>query len=337
MSEDLRTDARERLQDVLARLAELGTPAQDPQLAVVANWLEQIVEWQRSLEVGRRLARWLLAEAEAPLRQAVAPPERPTLDWFAYALRTWALTASNHLGDLRDARREADNLQRLLPSLAGRWEHATLLMRGLVAEAVHRTDCFDHEGASARMRVVADYYGQLGELFHAALPAVFPERVRSDLHGRALGTWLQSEVLAGLRDPARLEAARALSDRAIDEFPAEVDKERQYQYRCQLETAAGEYAEARRFLARSLRLPDCSHAALAGAVADLGGVSASAQGFPLLHWFRLGAAAALAGAGDERDAFLEAVERAGALNWEWCPPAGSRTTTRRTASCAAWP
>ena len=204
----MRTPARERLGEVLARLAGLGAPARDAQLAIPASWLEQVIEQQRSLEVGRRLARWLLTEAEPPLRRAVTASEQPSLDWFAYALHTWALTACNHLGDLRDARRETEFMERLLPSLAGRWEHATLLMRGLVAQAVHQTDCFDHAAASARMTVVAGYYGQLGELFHAALPAVFPERVRSDLHGRALGTWLQSEILAGLREPARLEAAR---------------------------------------------------------------------------------------------------------------------------------
>ena len=209
-------------------------------------------------------------------------------------------------------------MERLLPSLAGRWEHATLLMRGLVAQAVHQTDSFDHAAASARMKVVAGYYGQLGELFHTALPEVFPTRVRSDLHGRALGTWLQSEILAGLQEPDRLVAARALSERAIDEFPAEADKERQYQYRCQLETAAGEYSEARRFLARSLRLTESGHAALGAAVADLGRVSTVAQGFALLHWFRLGATAALDGAADERDAFLKGVESAEALDWAWC-------------------
>src|SRR5690606_35376739 len=124
-------------------------------------------------------------------------------------------------------------------SLAGQWEHATLLMRGLVAQGVHLTDCFEHDAASSRMEVAAKYYGELGSLFHVILPDVFPERVRSDLHGRALGTWLQSEVLGSLSqaDASRLDRARQMSDIAIDEFPAEADKERQFQYRSQLEAA----------------------------------------------------------------------------------------------------
>ena len=169
------------------------------------------------------------------------------------------------------------------------------------------------------MKVVANYYGELGSLFHVVLPEVFPDRVRSDLHGRALGTWLQSEILGGLcrGDSTRFDWARELSEKAIDEFPAEADKERQYQYRSQLETAAGNFGEARRYLARSLRLKEDSHEALASGITALGEQSVVAEGFAHLHWFRLGVTACLDGSKDEADAFLAAVEKAGALDWRW--------------------
>jgi hypothetical protein len=320
MSAELRTAARRRLEEARHRLAALGAPARDQHLALLSGWLEQTIEVRRDVDLGYRLCTWLLDEVAAPLGGLLAGgPEARSLDWFAYALHTWALTAANHRGALRDARRHLAGLQQLVPSLAGQWEHATLLMRGLVAEAVHLTDCFDHDAASARMKLVANYYGELGALFPVVLPGVFPGRVRSDLHGRALGTWLQSETLAGLcrEDPARLDGARALSERAIDEFPAEADKERQYQYRCQLETAAGDFAAARRYLARSLRLADDSHEALASAVAALGEQSVFAEGFAQLHWFRLGVTACLDGREDEGGAFLAALDRAGALGWCW--------------------
>jgi tetratricopeptide (TPR) repeat protein len=320
VSDELRDPARKRLEEIRTRLAQLGAPARDQHLALLSGWLEQIIEVRRAIELGDRLSTWLLDEVVTPLGQLLAGgPEAGSVDWFAYALRTWNLTAANHRGALRDARRQTGELEKLLPSLAGQWEHATLLMRGLVAQGVHLTDCFEHETASKRMEVAAKYYGELGSLFHVILPDVFPERVRSDLHGRVLGTWLQSEVLAGLcrADASRLDRARRLSEQAIDEFPAEADKERQYQYRSQLEAAAGNFAEARIYLARSLRLKADSHEAIASAIVALAEQSPFAEGFAHLHWFRLGVTACLDGNQEDATAFLAAVEHTGALDWRW--------------------
>ena len=50
----------------------------------------------------------------------------------------------------------------------------------------------------------------------------------------------------------------------------------------------------------------------------LGDQSSSDQGFPLLHWFRLGTTAVLEGADSERDEFLSAVADTGILNSLWC-------------------
>jgi hypothetical protein len=319
LAPDVQKTARQRLHTVVDRLAGLSVPARDPHLALLITWLEQVIELQRALERGYRFASWLQQEVEQPLRERLgSSPDQHSVDWFRFALHTWALTASNHRGSLHDARREAVGIEALIPKLAGHWEHATLMMRGLVAEAVHRTDCFDYAAAASRMSVVAGYYGSFAELFHSALPDLFPTRVRSDLHGRALGTWLQSEILAGLREPARLPAARELSDRAIDEFVAVGDKDRQYQYRSQLETAAGNFAEARRYLAHSLGLDSDMHAALAGAILVVGERSRIEQGFALLHWLRLGVTAALDAVHTEAAAFLAAVATPGVLDSPWC-------------------
>lgn len=319
LATDARNDAQERLAATLRRLGEISASARDSHLEALVKWLEQIIDLHRSLDVGSRVAIWLQAEVLAPLQRALAGgPDADSLDWFGYALHTWALTAYNHRGALADARREANALAGLLPSLAGHWEHVTLLMRGLVAESVHRTDCFELAEASDRMTVVARYYEDLGGLFHAALPTVFPDRVRSEVCGRALGTRLQCEIYAELleQDTDRIARARRLSDRAIDEFPAAADKERQYQYRCQLETAAGAF-EARHWLALSLRLDNDGHPALAAAIQDLGESPSIDQGFAQIHWFRLGVTALLDGAEDEGSAFLMAVREARALSWPW--------------------
>jgi hypothetical protein len=316
---DLAEGARRRVGEILDTLASRGCPARDPHLAILVTWLEQVIELQRLPETGYRLTRWLQAEVNKPLKERLEGTEdAPTLDWFTYALHTWGLTASNHRGALEDARRDAEELKQLAPSLAGQWEHASLLLRGMVAESVHLTDCFDHSAASSRMELVVSYYAQLGDLFQAALPTVFPDRIRSDLCGRALGTWLQSEIFAGLQDPRRLPAARDLSDRAIDEFTSERDKARQYQYRCHLETAAGCYPEARTYLALSLGVVDTSHASISASITRIGETRSGDQGFPLLHWLRIGATAVLNRVEEEQEKFLATIADSSILDSPWC-------------------
>ena len=335
----LRGEVVARLGLIREHLARMEPPSRDPHLSVLANWVELIVEVQRLPEFGARLADWMLAEIEGPLRSLIEPDAaRKSLDWFAYALHLWALTARNHLGALMQARGESEALDRIAPSLAGSWEHTPLLMKGLVTQAVHLTDGFAHDRAAERMEVVARYFGDLSELYHVALPAIFPERVRSDVAARALGTWVQIEVLAGLCDPARLAKARVISDRAIDEFTATADKERQYQYRCQLKIAAGDLTRARQFLARSLRLEDDGHASIAHAIRSREGAANPVQGFALLHWLRLGIAA-LRSATEDAANFRTALESSGLLTSPWCagkvPGYPTHGILRRVASIHA--
>jgi hypothetical protein len=309
-----------RAAKALDRLAALEAPWRNAQLTVLTAWLEQLIEQSRLPVTGQRAATWLLKQADA-LRTRLGGADGTTIDWFAFAVNRLALTAANHLGLLTDARRAFEALDTLLPAVAGQWEHASILMEGLIAQAVHLNDCCAPDEAAARMAPVAKYYEDLSCLMHEALPAVFPERVRSELCGKALGTWLQSEILAAMRDPTRVERARAISERAIAEFTAPSDVNRQFQYRCQLETVAGQYAAAREFLGKALDAPDVSHAGLARLIAAL---PERAQGFPLLHWVRLGATCMVDERADagERTAFVEALRDSGLLRSPWCEKPG---------------
>jgi hypothetical protein len=275
------------------------------------------VEHQRDADRGRRIAAFALAEIDAPLRNALDAPDTrgatADLDWFTYALHRWDLTAANHAGALVAAKAAAAQLDGLTARLAGRWEHAPLLVDGMIARAVHRTDCFAYDDASALMSAVARYYADLSGLFHDALPAVFPERIRSRTRGEALGTRLQAETYAGLRDPKRFEVARRLSDEALDELIADDDKARQRQYRCQLETFAGDYASAREHLAASLGVAP-THAAIGDAIAAI--THPVAQGFALLHWLRLGRAVSMSPSA-EREELMAALNTSKALRLPW--------------------
>lgn len=302
------------LADAVRALSRLEAPWRDVQLGMLTGWLEQLVEQSRQLALGHRLAKWLLERVEAPLREWLPPEARPTVDWFAFVLHRLALTASNHRGALRDARAATRALEELGARIAGRWEHATPLMEGLIAQAVHLTDCLEYEAAARKMGLVAKYYEDLASLAPIAFEGLFGERVRSDLRGKALGTWLQAETLAAVRDRRRIADARRISELAIDEFTAPSDKRRQYQYRCHLETVAGDFATAREFLARSIDAPAATHVAIAHSI---GSLPPPRQGFPLLHWLRLGSVACLDGPADEREAFGSALDAARVADSEW--------------------
>lgn len=219
---------RKRIDDIVPRLAALGARALDPELLSLVTWVEQIIEHQRAVEEGRLIAAFLLREIDAPLGKLLdAGSSAGEIDWFTYALHRWTLTASNHLGDLVGARAAVAQLDALTPALAQRWEHSSLLMQGLIAQAVHHTDCFAYDDVAARMKVVTTYYGELSSLFSTLMPTVFPSQIRSNARAEALGTWVQTETYAGLRDPKRLDVARTLSDEAIAEFSTEDDRARQ--------------------------------------------------------------------------------------------------------------
>lgn len=312
------------LEGLLKDLAGRSAISRNGQLAIVINWLEQMIDVQRKLPFGHKLSRWLVENVASPLRKSFGSNsgELHTLDWFSWALHLWALTASNHLGELQNAQAEVNALQELKPRLVGQWEYAPLLMHGLLAQAVHRTDCFKHQEASVLAKTVADYYKDLADLFQNPMPGHLPESksVHSSWRGRALGTLVQSETFAFLIDgkPTHLDKAREASKLAIEEFAAESDKQRQYQYRCQLETAAEKLDEARKALAQGVGLPEnATHHQIAKTINDLGATAPVAQRFALLHWLRLGNVACRHG-GEQRKRFLTALqEKTAFLNKPW--------------------
>lgn len=306
---------RARLETVVHRLATLGATSRDAYLREITAWLEQVINLQRAFDRGERLIKWFQTEVLAAIINE-APAKEHSLDWFAFTLHSWALTLFNHLGKIASARSEVQRIDDLLPQVAQRWEHAELVAGALVTQAVHLTDCFDYDGASTRARAVVDYYGSFSDLLCEALPDIFPNRVRSELRGKALGTRLQAEMYAALRQPERIDEARRLSDDAIEEFAADDDRSRQFQYRCELETIADRFIEARSFLAKSLGLSDeSSHVEIGVTIRTL---EHAAQGFALLHWLRLGAKLCAAGGSGDRQAFLEALQRSRLLQSAWC-------------------
>lgn len=305
--------AQDYVADINRRLARMGCRGRDPQLAMVLNWIDQVVGHQRLTGRGYRLAHWLLENVAVPLRRELPNDvERETVNWFEYGLRRWALTAANHEGSLFKAEVEAREMRKLARTLATQWERAPILFDGLISQAVHLTDVFEFDRASNDMQLIAKSLETQSDLFSNYRGGEFPDPIKFDLRAKALGTLLQSETLRGFADADRLNMARRLSDAAIGEFADPRDKARQYQYRCHLETLAGDFAAARRYLVLSIRAPqadetDFSHAVVGRLLAEANDGPRWQHDFTASHWLRLGARLCVEGA-SERERFLRAYD-----------------------------
>ncbi len=300
--------------DIVAHLAAMPAPWRRGQLEQLLLWIEQLIEQQRELTVGLAAIAWLESHLLIPLRDRLGS-QGGAIASFAFALENWRLAACNHRGDVTAGRDCVERLTEMIPSLVGQWEDAPLLMRSLTLQAVHLTDCFEFDRAAELARKVDAYYLDLSYLFSDASD-IFPERVRSERRGKALGTRVQAELYAGLQEPSRLEKARDASDAALAEFAERDHQRRQMQYRAQIETALGELAQARRYLAMSLDLSADSHESIAQVIQ---GLEPRQQGFPLLHWLRIGAAALRASrASEESSDFLRAFRAARLTDSDWC-------------------
>ena len=271
-----------RLDAIVTQLAGQSAAIRNTQLRQLVGWGAQYLEL-RTLQLADHALGFLELRVALPLRGLLSDASRGETDWFLAQLLVYQLVNRNHRGELAAARTLCERLDRLIPSLASDWEQAPLLTEALTCKAVHLNDCREYQQASGIMGAVDGYYSGLAALMSDALPGVFPARVRARHRGIALGTQLQSEMFSGLSDPARLEKARRLSDEALDEFSAGDDRARQFQYRCQLETYAGNFPQARQWLAQSLCCGD-AHEDLSVQIRLLHGPQ---QGFALLHWSRI--------------------------------------------------
>jgi hypothetical protein len=305
--------AQEHTSNINRQLAHMGARGRDPQLATVLNWLDQIVGHQRLAERGYRLAQWLLTNVAAPLRQELSNDVgRQTIDWFEYGVRRWALTAANHDGKLFDGEQEVQAMRPLIGSLARQWERAPILFDGLIAQAVHLTDAFEFDRVARDMRLVERSLETQSDLFSNYQAGAFPDPIKFDLRAKAIGTLVQAEMFRGFGDAESLQETRRLSDTSIAEFTDPKDQARQFQYRCHLETIAGDFGAARRYLIWSIRKvqtaeTDLSHTTIGRLLAQPTDEPRWLQDFTVSHWLRLGTRICLEDP-PERENFITAYD-----------------------------
>jgi len=283
-AEKNQTKAVEYREEIIQRLGSLPNGERNAQLSYLISWLEQTINQQRLLDKGCKLGDKLIQHVYDKLNILLAKNPESIL-WFKYAIHFWQLTAYNHLGNLTKARKTAQKLDSLKPNLLQQIEYISLFMEASVAKAVHYTDCFDYDLVDKELSFVESFYNLAVE---ECINILLDGKFKSYLRAKALGTWLQAKIYEYRQtiEPSLLEIARKLSDRSIEEFVTIEDKERQYQYRSQLENISGNFTVAREYLAKSLRLnTDATHSDIAHKIQQLDTIP---QGFALLHWLRLG-------------------------------------------------
>ena len=318
LDDGLRTRLHHRLRSLVDALAALSAPARDPQLQIIATFLEQTIQWERDLERGRSHCDWFLQKVVTPLEQRLPELERPEVAWFAFQLHQRRLSAANHLGDLVGARASLEQLEALQPTLVQHWERLDLFFHAQIVQAVHLTDCREFDRAKTTAMRVARFHQDLGGLFQDAMPEALKEPVRSARCAQALGTAMQAAMLGSAINGDPQDEARSLGDAAIEEFSSADDRARQYQYRCQLETLDGHWQTAREWLARAIGIETASHTDLGTAIAGCTTDSVD-QAFLLLHWLRLGAMVNRdEPQGEEATAFRSAWQASGLVTTAWC-------------------
>ncbi|MGY6528532.1 MAG: DUF3800 domain-containing protein [Cyanobacterium sp.] len=316
--------AKEFLTQIINKLVELPSSERNAHLNYLITWLEQEINQKRDSENGYKLANKINKHIYANLREKLSEKnEQKSIIWFEYNLHFWALTACNHSGKLFKGSQEAEILDQLKSELYQQVEHLSLLMEGLIAQAVHYTDCFEFDKAIERTQFVIDFYDYFfGDEMQQFFTEIVDDRennnsIKSDLRAKGYGTCLQAQAYKCLQNnnPQLLATAREYSDKAINEFVALNDKQRQYQYRSQLETVGGDFSASRQYLAKSLDLNEDS--SYLDIMQHLRQLDINNQAFPLLHLFRLGYGSYFHSNHTEWNKFQEALQQSRLLINPW--------------------
>jgi hypothetical protein len=286
---------------------------------VIAGWLYKVAEDRCELDESLKKIEWIQKILTAAPDTSLPPANWPS-DWLGLLTATHALSACNHAGNTLTGAKYSMQIDDLTPQVALRWEYTDDLMHAFITQAVHRNDCCDYLRASERMESVGRFYETMNTFFKDAFPGVFPEKVHADLAGRAFGTQVQCETAcvlatAGEKANEHLVRGRKANKLATAEFESEQDKSRQRQYRCELETAARNYPEARSYLAAAIGIPDSNHQTISNFLDEM--PNGFNQGFQMLHWCRIGAMAGKSGDSLEFNAFLKAWQSSKLKHSTW--------------------
>lgn len=165
---------------------------------------------------------------------------------LTFDLNFYLLTVYTHMGNVTAARQAEEACDEAFSKLPVNWDWINLKMKYENRKIINRINLFDYTGAKAMNEGLVKECKDM-----KALLTLYKEDIKYDELGKALGTQVQIETslfrLLG-KDYNNYKAAAAHSDEAVHEFISHSDICRQYLYRVQLETEAGQYDRAYKYL-----------------------------------------------------------------------------------------
>lgn len=163
----------------------------------------------------------------------------------------YLLTIYTHLGNNIKSKKQIEISSKEIKSISGSFEFLDYYYILKIREAIYYNTCFQNEKI---IKVLTDAIEKYEKILQAIGSIEEFETVKSDMLAKAVGTRLQayiSLITPNIDEKLKqeyYEKAVKDSDYAINQFSAESDKRRQYQYRCMLEISVGNVDKSIRYL-----------------------------------------------------------------------------------------
>jgi tetratricopeptide (TPR) repeat protein len=188
------------------------------------------------------------------------------------------LTLYNHKGDTQRFEQVYDQAQKYIASSKFDLDSLSSRLRIRVLYGVHLTNQYCFMEAYRHMSVLEE---KITEAFAFLNESDENLNVKPRITGEIIGTKLQALMYDTLVNQGNWDEVRKLSNKAIENFEYSEDIQRQYQYRAQIETYAGNFDKAREYLAKSIQSKDTNDIVLLKTILQKTSL------FALLHLLRI--------------------------------------------------
>lgn len=167
----------------------------------------------------------------------------------------YLLTIYTHLGNNKKCKIQIDISKEGLTSISGSWDFFEYYYILKIREAIYYNTCFNNEKTVEVLTEAIEKYEQILKTMETIKEF---GTIKSDTLAKAVGTRFQAYIdliTPNLDEETKnkyYEKAVKDSEYAISQFVSELDKRRQYQYRCMLEISAGNIDLAIKYLMKIL-------------------------------------------------------------------------------------
>lgn len=240
------------LQLITKKLAAIPEFAQATQLSTVENQLLTLISIEREFDRAKQMLELLQAEVVPAFKENGINANR-----FLFKVYMSLLEIANHRGNVILGSQQITKIRSILEQLAGRWETIDDVLDFMVLEGVHHMNNYDFHGAIHVMNQIQKFIDTSLEFLSISLLedlSIISDDMKSTIKGKVLGTRLQARLFLIRSDRQQLELSRLDSNEALEEFTAQSDVNRQYQYRSQIESEAGEPVLALEWLGKAFNV-----------------------------------------------------------------------------------